>query len=474
MEGAREHTEAVVLRVSWTAVVFVIPGLSEARYVKSALQFGSITKIVAITKQESMFRFFATESTLAKLSSSHRVAVLFGGFSGCWNFGDVAQLLGAIRWHSSQQQVDTVCAIATLASVHDMDWLVNVFGVQEWIFYKYYEDDSAAPEKLSIAGYTLHSVEQALSSRQTIFHVYGGGFLNRFWGAWQLHLIEEALRQFQPSIYVVSGQQIDPEFSSAVAEHIRTYKPLLFGCRDQESVAALSVHDINAHYSGDDSWEVLSQWADAVGRSARRWWLRRQRRSFGLHLNLSWYTHQDNPDNSAPSVKADVLQGIQDAFAALQEQFGIDTCPLVVCAYPDSRLELLDSLSSVEMTFFTMYFPKFIAVDLIGLLAHNRWSLLKPMLDNVKIFIASSYHTALFFKMLGVPTLLCAFNQYYQQKVKALGQDPMSVREFLSQDVNRHVQKQTLYLQQHKARREEWLRLFHRTSKHFHVEEVQL
>lgn len=48
-----------------------------------------------------MFCFFATESTLAELRSSHRVAILLGSFSGHWNFGDVAQLLGAIQWHRS-------------------------------------------------------------------------------------------------------------------------------------------------------------------------------------------------------------------------------------------------------------------------------------------------------------------------------------------------------------------------------------
>jgi hypothetical protein len=417
---------------------------------KMAPQFGNINKA-------TMFRFFATESLLTKLLSSHRVAILFGSFSGCWNFGDVAQLLGALRWHSEQRVVDTVCPIASLPSVQDMDRLVNVLGVQEWIFYKYYEDDSTAPAKLSIAGYTLYRVEDALSSRQSIFHVYGGGFLNRFWGAWQLRLIEDALGQLKPSMYIVSGQQIDPEFSSAVAEHIKAYKPLIFGCRDQESVAALSAHDIKAHYSGDDSWEVLSQWADAVGRGRRRWWP--HQRSFGLHLNLSWYTHQDIPDSPAPSIKAEVLQDLQDVFAALQEQFGAEACPLVVCAYPDSRLELLDSLSSVEMTFFTMYFPKFVALDLMGLLAHNRWPLVRPMLDRVKVFIASSYHTALFFKMLGVPTLLCAFNQYYQQKAKALGQGPMSVREFLAQDITEYTRQQNRHLQGLAESRRTWLTL---------------
>jgi hypothetical protein len=142
---------------------------------KMAPQFGNINKA-------TMFRFFATESLLTKLLSSHRVAILFGSFSGCWNFGDVAQLLGALRWHSEQRVVDTVCPIASLPSVQDMDRLVNVLGVQEWIFYKYYEDDSTAPAKLSLGGYTLYRVEDALSSRQSIFHVYGGGFLNRFWG----------------------------------------------------------------------------------------------------------------------------------------------------------------------------------------------------------------------------------------------------------------------------------------------------
>ncbi|MEM1868468.1 MAG: hypothetical protein QXY83_06470, partial [Thermosphaera sp.] len=388
---------------------------------KIALRFGSILETSTINRRRDMFCFFATESTLAELRSSHRVAILLGGFSGCWNFGDVAQLLGAIQWHRSQQ-VDTVCPLAALTSARGIDPLVLVFGVQEWIFYEYYEDDSAAPDKLLIKeGYTLHRVEDALSSRQSIFYVYGGGFLNRFWGAWQLRLIEDTLRQFKPSIYIVSGQQIDPEFSSAVAEHIKAHKPLIFGCRDQDSVAALSAHNVKAYYSGDDSWEVLSQWADAVGRGRRRWW--GQPRSFGLHLNLSWYTHQEKAGTGS-SVKAEVLQELHDAFAALQGQFGADTCPIVVCAYPDPRLELVDSLSSLEMTFFAMYFPRFSSVDLMGLLAQRSWSLLKPLLDNMKVFIVFSYHTALFFKMLGVPTLLCAFNQYYQQKAKALGQEP--------------------------------------------------
>jgi len=403
-----------------------------------------------------MFRFFVTESSLAKLRSSNRVVILFGGFSGCWNFGDVAQLLGGLRWHSSQRMADTVCPIALFTSVQDLNRMVKVFGVREWIFCKYYEDESTTPAKLSIADCTLYRVEDVLRSRQAIFHVYGGGFLNRFWGAWQLRIIEDAVRQFAPSIYVVSGQQIDPEFSLAVAEHIKAYKPLIFGCRDQESVAALAAHDIKAHYSGDDSCEVVAEWADAVGQGRRRWW--RQERSFGLHLNLSWYTHQDDPDNSAPSVKAEVLRDLQDVFAALQDRFGAEACPLVVCAYPDSRLELLDSLSSVELTFFTMYFPKFVALDLIGLVAHNRWSLLGPMLDRVKVFIASSYHTALFFKMLGVPTLLYALNRYYQQKAKSLCQEPMSVREFLAQDIIEQKRRQNRYLRELAESRSAWLR----------------
>jgi hypothetical protein len=407
-----------------------------------------------------MFHFFVPESVADRVAAARKAVVLTGGFSGCWNFGDLLQLAGAMEWHRKIHNDAVLLPTVDLANVRTATALERLI---RWLhtdvmIYLYAEQDDQAPFEIRIGGQRFRRFERG--PERIMLHVYGGGFLNRFWATWQLRMIEDLHHTIHPQVYLISGQQIDPHVADRVAAHIESHRPRLVGCRDEQSVEALARHGVAARFSGDDAWEALQACAEDIKHGTAAVTGEGERSSFGLHLNLSWYVHaEDVAERNGTVVGQRIRSELVDLFAALQARFGSDARPLVVLAFPDPRQEVADSLCAIEKTGFTRIFPHVRCVDLVGLLEARRFAELGPWVENLALFISCSYHTALLFTMLRIPTYLLAFNQYYAQKRASLGLTHGGAADFRTVDLEERLRAQSLWVEHVSSQRQEWLDL---------------
>lgn len=90
-------------------------------------------------KEEPIFDFFASPETISKLQEASQAKVLLiGSFAGYWNFGDIMQLLGVVRWHQTNQPGHVVCPFVdkrTISSNEELALLSNLFRTEHWLVY---------------------------------------------------------------------------------------------------------------------------------------------------------------------------------------------------------------------------------------------------------------------------------------------------------------------------------------------------
>lgn len=395
-----------------------------------------------------LFSFFATPSTLQKLHDRDSTKVLLaGGFNGYWNFGDILQLQGAIHWHRARQKEAVPVPLNELLPVKDARYLRQLrdtFGVDDFLFY--------APEPTPAV--LQHAHELGLEpvfppslGGPSLLHVYGGGIFNRFWGGFMLQLVESLLRTWLPSHYVVSGQQVNPDFADAFAAHALRWQPALLGCRDALSVQALVERGLDARLSGDDALEEMCRAAEGVSGGP-------EKGTFGLHMNLSSYVYASAGDEDAS--RAPVAR-LNEQMELLRERFGASAKPVVVNAYIDERPVVEDAVASLRRTDFSRLFPRADLVDLAGALMQGNLAQAAARLHACELLLVTSYHTSLFGKVVGTPTYLCAFNAYYEQKKAGLGEPTGSFQEFLDSDREKIQAEQGRYVARQREVRREWL-----------------
>jgi len=407
----------------------------------------------------SFYTFSKTNQEL-RSESADRVVFLVGSFNGYLNFGDILQLRGIIRWYKQHWPRAIICPLLNLQTITDEKILhdfIDFFETPHWLLYKHC-DEEHANKIVSVLGLEPPKVTDKLMP--TILHVYGGGFFNGFWGRWMLDLIESVLHTFPINRYVISGQQVGNEFASVLAEHCRRYKPDLVGCRDPISVKVLTQLGIDAFFSGDDAFEELLRYADipvTVNTTSL------SKPPFGLHLNLSKYVYSSPiQGQQIQAIDHTILQRLQCLFQLLIKQFNSSGFPVIVGSYLDSRQEVQDTWAALKSTILTRYFPQFIGLDIVGLLLQGKLEEAIPLLRSIKLFISTSYHTALFLKILGVPTYLLAFNDYYIQKQSGIQEQKRSLQEFLNIDPEILLKEQEAILLSHRKARQKWNGLLER------------
>ncbi|ADL07266.1 polysaccharide pyruvyl transferase family protein [Thermosediminibacter oceani] len=413
-----------------------------------------------------MIFFYTLPETNRKINSedASQIVILAGGFNGYGrNFGDLLQLRGTLRWYKQHWPDAVLCPLLHLRTTSDAETLrelIDFFETPHWLFYTHHSEEDTSSRG---AAFGLEPLKVSDRLIPIILHVYGGGFFNGFWGRWMIDLIEAVLQTFPISRYIISGQQLGAEFVPVLAEHCRRYRPDLVGCRDPESVKILTQSGIDAFFSGDDAFEELLRYAEIPAKDNNALLLNL---SFGLHLNLSNYVYsspiQEQQNQSLDQV---ILQQLQDLFQLLTTQFDPLSFPILVGSYLDSRQEVQDTWAALKRTLLTRYFPQFIGLDITGLLLQGRLEDVVPLLRSVKLFVANSYHTALFLKILGVPTYLLAFNDYYTQKQSGIQSTIHSFEEFLTEDLETLRKEQEAILSAHQKARQEWMGLLEHELK---------
>jgi hypothetical protein len=399
------------------------------------------------------FSFFATPSTVEKLSRPDLVKVLLcGGFNGNWNFGDILQLQGCIRWHRARSEHAAIVPLHDLGRIRDAAYLPHlrgVFGVEDFLFFTWEPTADAVRRALDLG--LVPVVPRSLKGESSL-HVYGGGYFNRFWGRSMVGLIEAVLRDWLPGHYVVSGQQISPDFAADFAAHARQWRPAVVGCRDPRSVQALAACGLEARLSGDDALEELVRAAELASRGGPR---EPERGRFALHMNLSTYTHAEKTERAEPSPEAEGLMNEQ--LRRLREHFGAEATPVVLNAFVDERSMVEDSLACVRRTDFPVLFPRAEFVDLVGLLLQDRLSHAFERVRQCERLVTSSYHVTLLSKVAGVPAFLGAFNDYYRQKKEGLADGASTLQQFLASEPGALAAEGSAYVERQRELRRAWL-----------------
>jgi hypothetical protein len=406
-----------------------------------------------------MNRFFAESRTIDKLYHAFKLKVLLiGGYDGYWNFGDLMQPQGTARFYRSFLE-ESDCAIFhiqgldALKTTEDLERFKKSFIFNDII---YYEDDNNSDYAREAKNFGLMPVDAFYNQGYTILHVYGGGFLNQWWGTRRLNAIESALKVFQVDYYLFSGQQIGPEFAGTFAEHCKVYQPDLIGCRDPLSVEYIRRQNLAAVLSGDDALEELgliklnSSSENSNKDSANRI------PTFGINLNLTGCVISTKLNESAQRQQ-ELLKALDNDLQMLFSRFGASTCPLVIEAAMDRNPDVDNNIAIIKKSGFSAYFPKFDFISLPGLFIQNNLNQRVGSIRECQFVITNSYHLTLFCKVLEVPVYLIAFNDYYRQKKQGLEERTISLSEFMQIDRNIIIQEQRDYILKQKEIRVRWL-----------------
>ena len=346
-----------------------------------------------------MLNLYADSITVQALDriEGHKAVVLVGSYIGYSNFGDIIQLKGAIEYHRQRTGLKPIL-LCDLQAVTDKDFpqmLRDSFQVEAIVFF----DDRC----FDVAEFGLSLCRQLPSIDR--LHVYGGGFLNRYWGGFKLRLIEGLLHRFSVKAYCLSGQQIDPEFMNALRAFFDRYPPFMVGGRDRQSAELLEELGFEATFSFDDTAEIFAGW------TARRPLLREPSPRLLMHMNMSSYTDTGR-------------HAIVEALVPTKDRYP-EHLPTVIQAYSDRRYVVRDSLASIVHLEHEFPFAHYQVIDLARMaMAHDpRATDVDVALDGFLggIGIVSSYHTAMFLNLLGTPCYMLSLNEYYQQKRAGLG-----------------------------------------------------
>jgi len=392
---------------------------------------------VGVPSDRMPYVWYADRASLNLLGSSAEKVLLVGGYAGYANFGDILQLKGALAWHRAYGH-DVPVVVLAASAIPDEGFAGRVrrwFGVGGVLFYSRARLEPSPPG--------LEEIPPPLPHVRYL-HVYGGGFLNRYWGRGVISLIEGLIGAFRVRHYVLSGQQIGEEMQRVLAEHLRRCPPNLVGARDEASFRLLEACGVPFAFSFDDALEPL----DRLART-------REDRSEDdaallLHVNLTYYAWDGDPRSGLRELAA-VLEVLRDHLRRADAARGR---PVVLLhAYEDRRpFGCRGSLSVVREMEEAFPFAEYRVVNLarLALELDREDSPPHRMIPRAMLAVVGSYHCALLCGLLGVPCYLLAHNAYYRQKRLGLALGETSLEEFLKRP-------RPLDLRGHRERRSAWL-----------------
>lgn len=361
------------------------------------------------------WHFYADDTTRAALAREGMRVLLVGSFMGYPNFGDILQLKGAIRWHRSVTRCEPVL-ILDVDAIADADYAARVrrnFAIEPLVF--------ACVHPLTNPPFGLREIEAPPTIER--LHLYGGGFLNRLWGDFVLSLVEGVYAVFNVSRYIITGQQVDPEFKSAMARHFAICPPIIAGGRDPTSARVLAECGVRAAYSFDDAAECMADIAAALGSGKPA----ASEPHALIHLNASGYTRSDDEDAQLGTLRERVI--------ALRDHLGHAAPLTLLQAYTDRRLHsIADTLGVVQLLDDTLPLREYRVLHLdrialeFGQAGWDRGARISPA---PTIALTSSYHVSMLCALMGVPCWMERRNAYYRQKASGLYMAHATFEEFL-------------------------------------------
>ena len=252
----------------------------------------------------------------------------------------------------------------------------------------------------------LVAVEPPRQLRFAIYHLYGGGYLNRLWGARKVEMLraaEELLGRAGGVCRVSTGTQAEVEWieglDPADLRVLRSFE--LLGARDRDSVAALRRIGSAAPVldTGDDAIGLLGSLPAA------------SQTGDGVQVAVHFAEHDFATDEPGPFLRLfveflDQLRGLSGG--------ALSVLPLM--AYVDRRMNERPGLAELRAA--CAEWDIEIGEGLLLLPAGLADAAVE--IGRSSLTLSCSYHVALTSLMLGVPTVLVEDNPYYEQKAAGL------------------------------------------------------
>lgn len=345
---------------------------------------------------------WASPVDLTRMRQARSAVLLVGGYDGSGNYGDVLQAATAIETVAGLPGAPLPVAVVEHETLAHHRALLARFpsqlGQAAFVHFKN-DDDAVAPD--------LVELDTGVLPSRAVLYVYGGGFLNERWAPRKVeHAAAGAALRRRGSLPVVaSGLQVDePAVAPGGVAHELLARASFVGARDIQSQEYLQEHlpasaAGGVELSGDDAVPFLRSGGaerDSV---------------VNLHLNDGIWV-SDDPDAMTERIVAllawlpeaaqrrltlqpviayeDPRVSERRAHAALRERFG-DKLGNAGYVFADP-LDVLDEAIGCELAGF-----------------QRAW-----------LTVACSYHVTLTSLLSGMPTVLLADNEYYEQKALGL------------------------------------------------------
>jgi hypothetical protein len=348
-----------------------------------------------------MHSLMATPGDRQRLADAESALFLVGSYDGSGNYGDVLQLAGAIETASRLPGSPLVVAVIERETREHHDELVrrygNLFGEAAIAFFA---DDTGEAEN------DLVPLVEAGSPAGALVYLYGGGYLNEWWGARKAaHFAAvEELAGGRRLPLVASGLQVEEKaVAPGGVAHELLARASWVGVRDVGSLEHVrrwipSLAD-RVELAGDDALPFLAQPPIEPGPVVN------------LHVNDGdWIS--DEPE----SLRQRIVALIRELGAATGEPLELQP----VIAYEDPRVAESGILAAlleqhrreIEAAGLTLVEP----LDVLEDAAHNGLAKFR----RARLTVSCSYHVSLTSLLAGIPVVLLAQNGYYAQKAAGL------------------------------------------------------
>lgn len=337
-----------------------------------------------------------------RLADAESVLFLVGGYDGSGNYGDVLQLATAIDTVARLPGTPLAVPIVERETHGHHSELMRRYGERfDAAVFAFFQDRPHDPRD------GLEELPPAeVRTPRALLYLYGGGYMNGWWGGRKVAhtAAAEQLAGGRSLPVVASGLQVDePTVAPGGPAHDLLRRASLIGVRDADSLELVrrQVSDATdrVELAGDDAMPFFFH--PPVETSL----------IVNLHVNDgSWIS--DEPG----SMRGKIVALVQELGRASAKPLELQ--PLI--AYEDPRIserrivsELLEQHGgSLEEAGLTALEPLDVLEDAIGndLAAFRRG----------RLTVSCSYHVTLTSLLAGIPTVMLAQNDYYEQKASGL------------------------------------------------------
>jgi hypothetical protein len=346
---------------------------------------------------------FARPETVEAVERARAVVVLIGSYDGSGNFGDIAQLAAAQALVERLGPGLLPLPLLEREYLASHDRLIDEGRVHRLPHTLYFDPGNDGDDELLPVP---APVELAFGA----CYLYGGGYLNRLWGARKLAMLAAAETLLAGGgltapCRLATGLQVEAGWVAAGhAAPLAGFE--LLGSRDGDSRLALeSLGTAAALDSGDDAVGLLGRLPVAAPPAAD---------DGPLRLNLHFAEH------GWVSERPGVVLGFYAGFLAeLADRAGRPLLAQPLIAYLDGRV---DERAGVERLRAACG-PLAIEIAEPLLLRPANLAEAAPRLRAASLTLSCSYHVALTSLMLEVPAVLIGDNRYYEQKAAGLRAD---------------------------------------------------